>query len=81
MMKHSIWSNIRAAFFWVAPAVFGVALAGPGQFRFEAQPGPYAVGLTPKCHDSYRLNSSVIMGALRKDDGSIRQRIQSTCSG
>jgi hypothetical protein len=31
------------------------------------------LGLSPPCHDSCRLNSSAIMGALRKDNGSIRQ--------
>ena len=35
----------------------------------------------PLCQASCRLDSSVIIGALRNDSGSIQQRIQSTCSG
>jgi len=35
----------------------------------------------PLCHSSCRLDTSVTLGALRNDSGSIRQRIQRTCGG
>jgi tetratricopeptide (TPR) repeat protein len=44
-MKKGVGSILQAAACWAGLAVCGVALATPPQFRFEAQPGPYAVGL------------------------------------
>ena len=44
-MKYSVASILRTAVCWVGVAVCGVAQAAPAQFHFEAQPGPYAVGL------------------------------------
>ena len=38
----------------------------------------FCPALRPLCHHSCRLDSSVILGALRNDSGLIRQRIQRT---
>ena len=41
----------------------------------------YRLGVSPLCQNSCRVDTSVILGALRSDSGSIRQRIQSTSGG
>ena len=52
----------------------------------DLKPAHVEIGLprftaTPLCHSSCRLNTSVTLGALRNDSGSIRQRIQRTSGG
>ena len=40
-----------------------------------------ALGGAPLCHRSCRFDISVVLGVLRNDSGSIRQRIQRTGGG
>ena len=40
-----------------------------------------SLGEVPLCHRSCRLDTSVILGALRNDSGSIQQRIQRAGGG